>query len=780
MNLKKAIPLPLLSLSSLLLVLLAFPLQASAQQAIGQWQIHQSYDVPTYVTAAGNKIYAIASNSLFSYDKEDGSLEEYNKINFLNDNSISTIRYNSETKCLVIVYRNTNIDLLYQDGNDNSVYNLSEYQNKTLSYNKTINNVCNIGPNSYLCTGFGLVCIDTRTAQFGNTYILGQNTYACVEQNGYIYATTQNGVYRGDRSDNLLESSNWEKINNQAFYNAILFDNTIFFFDATNGIYRYNPETNETTRILAGNYHTSTAGNGRMIATNQYSFAIFSAADEWVTFDQRSAFNSACYSDGLYWGAMNSGELCAYTLDEANPGFTLVQTLRTPSGPRRPLAAYMTMCGEDKLYVCGGGSYLDRYYNNGTIMYYSEGNWYSFQEEGISDITGLDYMDISTIAFNPSDTSQAFASAIGEGVYEFRNGQFVQLYNQANSTLRSCLNNSKRYVRVSGLNFDSQGNLWAFNMEVDSVVNVRRASDGAWIRPYYPALSTWAPNRSLFDSKGRLWVGSMKATSGLCCITFGNVLESSEDDQAQSRTTFYNQDGSNIASSGDLRIFSLAEDKDGGIWVGSNEGPLLIENPDRWYDENFYFTQVKIPRNDGTNLADYLLDGQRINAIAVDGGNRKWFGTQENGLYLIDSDNMTELQHFTTDNSPLPSNNIQSIAIFPRTGEVFIGTAEGIVSYQSDATEGQAEFSSEVHAYPNPVRSDYTGPIAIRGLMYDSDIKIVDASGRLVRQGTSTGGMYTWDGCNQEGKRVSRGIYMVLAANAEGKESVVTKIAVIR
>lgn len=776
MNFPKAFPPCRQMLACLLALLLALAPKAAAPQAIGEWQLHQSYGVPTYITAAGSKIYALASNSLFSYDREDGALEEYNKINYLSDHSVSYIRYNSETGCLVIVYSNTNIDLMYRDG---SVYNLPEYQNKTLSYNKTINNVCCLGTSAYLCTGFGLVEINTSSAQFGNTYILGQDTYACVEQNDYIYATTPNGVYRGNRSDNLLESSNWEQILDQDFYNAILFDNTLFFFHSTNGIYRYDPETNEATRILVGNYHTSTSGNGRMIATNQYSFAIFSSADEWITFDQSQTFNSICYSNGLYWGAMNSGNLCAFTLNEDNSGFTLSQTVRTPSGPRRSLAAYMTICGE-KLYVCGGGSYLDRYYNNGTIMYYSDGNWYSFQEDGISDITGLDYLDISTIAFNPNDTSQAFASAIGEGVYEFRNGQFVQLYSQANSTLRSCLNNSNRFVRVSGLNFDSQGNLWAFNMEVDSVVNILRASDGTWIRPYYPAISTWVPNRSLFDSQGRLWIGSMKAVSGLCCITLGNVLESSEDDQVQARTSFYNQDGTNISSSGSLRIFALAEDKDGGIWVGTDEGPLLIENPSRWYDDSFYFTQVKIPRNDGTNLADYLLDGQRINAIAVDGGNRKWFGTQENGLYLIDSDNTTELQHFTTSNSPLPSDNIQSIAIFPNTGEVFIGTSEGIISYQSDATEGQEEFSSEIHAYPNPVCSDYTGPIAIRGLKYESDIKIIDASGRLVRQGTSTGGMYTWDGCNQEGRRVSRGIYMVLATDAEGNSSVVTKIAVIR
>lgn len=775
MKSSKSLPPFPLSAACLAILLLLFSPALAAQQAIGQWQSHQSYTVPTYATAAGNKIYVVASNSLFSFDTEDNSLEEYNKVNALNDYSISQIRYIPETKCLIIVYRNSNIDLMYEDG---TVYNLREYADKSLSYNKTINNVSTVGPVFYLCTGFGLVSIDSRTAQFENTYILGQDTYACVEQNGNLYAATADGVYRGDKSTNLLESGNWEKIDNQAFYNAYLFDNTIFFFHSVNGVYRYRPETGSTDRILAGNYHTSTMGNGQMIATNQYSMAIFTSADEWITFDQRTAFNSICYADGLYWGAMADGSLSAYTLDEAGPGFSPARTISAPSGPKRALAAYMKIYG-DRLFVCGGGSYLDRYYNNGTIMCYTDGRWTSFQEEGIKDITGLDYLDISTLVLNPADTSQAFASSVGEGVYEFRHGQFVRLYDQANSTLRSCLNGSKRFVRVSGMNYDPDGNLWAFNMEVDSVVNILKP-DGSWVRPYYPEISAWNPNRTLFDSKGRLWFGSMKATGGICCITPGDVPESSEDDRVLARTVYYNQDGSSIGSGSTLHVFSMAEDKDGCIWIGSSEGPLLIDSPDRWYEDNFHFTQVKIPRNDGTNLADYLLAGERINAIAVDGGNRKWFGTQENGLYLIDSDNTTQLLHFTTENSPLPSNNIQSIAIFPTTGEVFIGTDAGIVSYQSDATEGGEQFASDVHAFPNPVGSDYTGPITIKGLMRESDIKIVDAGGRLVRQGVSTGGMYTWDGCNAEGRRVARGVYMVLAADAEGKESVVTKIAVIR
>ena len=192
-------------------------------------------------------------------------------------------------------------------------------------------------------------------------------------------------------------------------------------------------------------------------------------------------------------------------------------------------------------------------------------------------------------------------------------------------------------------------------------------------------------------------------------------------------------------------------------------------------------TQVKVPRNDGTNYADYLLANIDISSIAVDGAGRKWFGTKQNGVYLISADNMTQIQHFTTDNSALLSNVVRSIAINPTTGEVFFGTDKGLCSYISDATQTNTEMNSDnVWAYPNPVSPGYTGLITITGLTYNADVKIVASNGALVNEGRSNGGTYTWDGCDQKGRRVASGVYMVITATNTGEKGTVCKIAIVR
>ena len=180
-------------------------------------------------------------------------------------------------------------------------------------------------------------------------------------------------------------------------------------------------------------------------------------------------------------------------------------------------------------------------------------------------------------------------------------------------------------------------------------------------------------------------------------------------------------------------------------------------------------------------LRSYLLANINTHCMAIDGGGRKWFGTTDNGVYLISADNNTQIHHFTSSNSPLLSDNIESIAINHNTGEVFFGTGNGLCSYISDATAAANEMTDDkVYAYPNPVTPDYNGLITIVGLSYDADVKILSANGLLIFEGRSIGGSFTWNGRDTTGNRVASGIYMVATATSDGNKGVVCKIAIIK
>ena len=274
-----------------------------------------------------------------------------------------------------------------------------------------------------------------------------------------------------------------------------------------------------------------------------------------------------------------------------------------------------------------------------------------------------------------------------------------------------------------------------------------------------------------FDSRGILWFTNNNWT--LSAFYQYNT----KDNTVVACEEFINQDGTRVEVGGGVRC--VVEEDNVGMWICTNAGPLLLEKS-KYGESNPTFIQIKVPRNDGTDYADYLLANIDISSMVIDGGNRKWFGTKGNGVYLISADNMTQIHHFTTENSKLLSDNILDIVINPTTGEVFFGTDKGLCSYVSDATEPNDEMTKDnIWAYPNPVESGYTGPITITGLTLDADVKILAANGALIAEGRSNGGTFVWDGCDKQGRRVASGIYMVATATSSGEKGTVCKIAIV-
>lgn len=448
----------------------------------------------------------------------------------------------------------------------------------------------------------------------------------------------------------------------------------------------------------------------------------------------------------------------------------IISTLQ-PGGPK-----YNNFYGmrfvNNLLYTCGGlwGHLIDAG-RPGTIQLLDKGNW-TIYDDSIAAKTGIKYVDVNSVDVDPLDPNHVFAGA-KSGLYEFQNGKFIKHYNSENSLITSFNNTSKNYQLITSVKFDTDGNLWMLNSQSPSNQSlIEYTKDGKWVSHHKPELYNLGSLECLMqDSRRLLWfVNNHHELPSIYCYQ-------ASTDQLNKYSSFVNEDGATLSP---VFVRYVTEDKNQDIWIGTNIGPLLLYKKDITSDTPI-FTQVKVPRNDGTNYADYLLSGVDISCIAIDGSNRKWFGTNGNGIYVISNDCLTQIYHFTTNNSNLLSNNIEAIAINEQTGEVFAGTDKGLCSYMSDASSPNNEMTKDnVWAYPNPVKPDYTGLITITGLSFDADVKIVTTNGILVNQGRSNGGTYTWNGKDLKGQKVASGIYMVETATSDGSKGTVCKIAIVK
>ena len=452
-----------------------------------------------------------------------------------------------------------------------------------------------------------------------------------------------------------------------------------------------------------------------------------------------------------------------------------------PGGPKYNRFFFMQYLN-DRLYSTGGAFEPGAIGLNqpGTIQILKKDEWSIFQDE-LDKITGYYYHDMNCLAVDPKNPEHVFVGGRA-GLYEFLDGKLKKYFNKENSLLHPTINTitnedlGNDYVPIQGLIFDRKNNLWILNCGTRETSLLKLSPDGTMTDHSKPELmngklTLQVMRRPILDSRGLIWfVNNHYEAPGLFCYN-------PETDKLSVFKNFKNQDGAPIMV---IQMRCVVEDAYQNIWVGTNVGPLRLNVDQMQNPSDAIFEQIKIPRNDGTNLADYLLAGVDISCMAIDGGGRKWFGTNGNGVYLISADNMKQVQHFLSDNSKLISNNIESIAINDKTGEVFIGTDKGLCSYMSDATKpSDNPGGEETYAYPNPVRPNYTGLITVVGLAFNSDVKIVTTNGVLVAKGTSNGGTFTWDGNDLNGKRVASGVYMVQTSDQEGNNGTVCKIAIV-
>lgn len=651
---------------------------------VGSWKNYLAYTNIQWAEQGGNKVYVLADNSLYAYNRNDQSIETYSKLTGLSDMNIRLIGWNSAARRLVIVYDNYNIDLLDERGN---VVNVPDYYLRSMTIDKTINSIDMNGNNCYLSTGFGIVRLNVARAEFLDTYNLSFAVNYSYIEGGNLYAASETqGVYRGSLGSNLLDRNNWVRV----------------------GDYVARNKTADPT--LLEQAHTLRPDGPR-----------------YNTFVSIDFLNNKLYSVGGYFKAGN--------IETNRPG--IVQVWDKPT------------------------------------------NVWSIYQDDISSITGYWYGDVNAFAVDPRDPNHVFVGG-RTGLYEFQNGQLSAFYNRDNSLLQGAMDRNREldnnYVLINGLSFDNVGNLWIVNSQTSRENLLRLSPDGQMTSFSKTDLISGGVGASVLsdmhlDSRNQFWF----CNDDYRMPALFNYDPST--DNLRTFTHFINDDGATLEI---LAVRCWAEDPSGDIWVGTTAGPLLLERNQMSNPANAYFTQIKIPRNDGTNQADYLLGGLDITAIALDGAGRKWMAARDNGVYLISADNMTQEQHFLTSNSELLSNNVLDIAIDHATGEVFFATEAGLCSYMGNATQPSSQTdNTAIYAYPNPVRPGYTGPITIIGLTLNADVKIVTTNGTLVAEGISNGGAFTWDGRDKKGQRVASGIYIVETANAQGESSSVCKIAVV-
>ena len=764
-------------LSLLLVTILTLLSPVEIKASIGEWTLYQSYHNVTYCEVVGDKIYVLASGALYSYNTNDNEVRTYDKITHLSDIEITHIKYSSFVDGLVIIYKNANIDILY---NDESVYNISDFKNKILP-NKTINNIDIQGNTAYLSTAFGIVVLNLENLEFSNTYNLELNTYCTLTYKDKIYAGTSSGLYCCDMGKNMLDKNNWVQLNDKSTEGICTLGGIIYCLTKDTGINTLDPDNGLLKNIAkSSSYHRIYNNGNEIIAPGKNKTTIIDSNKKVFTYNTSNNVHTSKKGE-KYWDCKGYNGLVEYRLKENKP--EIIKEYIQPNSPIRNYCEYMKCTGAGKLLVAGGNiNYFDNIFHEGTLVEYDYKNnkWINLPEDTIKSVTGYNYVNICSVDEDPTEPGHYFASSFGYGVYEFKDGKFIKHYNHKNSKIESVSSGkyAYAYVRVPTVKFDNEGNLWCVNSDVKNIVKVRK-KDTTWVSLNYKDIEYWeTAAKPYIDSRGWLWLTAIQGDPGLFCAKTNNTpFDTSDDTTKKWINKFINQDG---ISYDIYQLFDIAEDKNGEIWVGTNIGVFVIDNPEKFFNDGI-FKQIKIARNDGTGLADYFMSGIYIKDIEIDGANRKWIGTNSNGIYLVSADGQETIHHFTTENSPLPSDCIESIAINDITGEVFIGTDKGIVSYMGDATTPTNELEKgNIHAYPNPVRADYNGKITIVGLTYDCNVKIVDAAGYLINEGESNGGMYSWNGRNMRGEKVASGVYYVLTYDSNGKEGVATKILITR
>lgn len=750
-------------------------MRMSGQIPVGSWQDHLSYSSSLYLAAGNDKIYSSAGASLLIMDSKTGITSKLSKANGLTGTGISAIAWSEQEETLVIVYRNTDVDLVKKG----RITNIPDIRNKYIPGLKEIYNISVTGNLALLSGSFGIVVVDVRGRYIADTWRPGPDgntneVFETVLFNDRVYAATAKGVYSAPRNrTGLSYFGNWDKLAglsvSDAVYDKIAATSSSLFINKPGGasspdsLFRITPGQPEQLVFSRPDAKVRSVDPAPAGVTAALTSSLVNFSEEGLIVREILSYgiaspnprNTLSYK-GIVWIADASAGLVS-TLDFLN-----FETHTLP-GPYTNNVADICFAGA-RAYVTGGT--VDNAWGN---VYRPLQIFINSGQEWISNILyGQADRDAMRVVADPADPDRYFVSSWGNGLFEFRNSTLVNNFNQYNSPLSSIIPGDN-YTRICGLAFDRSGNLWITQSGVSGNLRVLK-TDGTWTSTAVN-LNVPVVGDIVIDDNGFIWT-LLPRGHGMLVYDPGNTPGDITDDR-YTRLQVEDADGHVMTN-----LFSAARDRDGNIWVGTDMGPAVYYTPAKVFESNLKATRVKVPRNDGSGLADYLLGTETITSISIDGANRKWFGTMSSGAYLVSEDGRTQIHNFSSANSPLLSDNIVKINVNSESGEVWFGTSAGIISFRGDATGGREDYSG-MYVFPNPVREDYDGPVTVTGLIEGSYVKVTDISGNLVFETTSNGGQAQWDLQNYRGRRVSSGVYLVFASNPDGTLAKVIKLLVI-
>ncbi len=752
------------------------------QQAMGTWRTHFAYNQVKGISQSDEKVYAISTEgALFSIGKYDDAIEIYSKIYGLNDNIVSFIKHSHENNALVIVYDNSNIDILTDDG---EIYNIPDVYNKNLGHSKKINDIKFNDKYAYLACDFGIIVLDLKRYEVKDTYIIGEGaSYITINNisinNQTIYAAAEDKVLYADiNNKNLANYQNWNSLNglpSSEIRNFAAYKSNQYLLSKDSTIFEL--ANNQWSKINSNVTHICEDGDRFWyILSSGYAHSIDNSIS-FKTFYCRTIESD--YDDSnIIWHSDTRG-ISKYFINKSAASFF------KPSGPITKYT-WRIKYANGKMYVVPGGRWTSQYNRLGEIMIYDGNNWLNINNADIKAQSEYRVNDLVDITVNPFDKDQFFVASYGAGILEFRNNKLVKHYTAHNSGIESIFasadpssNDFNHYQRVDGLTYDKDGNLWMLNRGQAQIKYMK--PNGDFVNLAHSQILKFGTLQDiLIDQKNDklkfVLIPRSTSTSSTALFVFNdNATPSINDDQTRLFANFKDYDGNVFAP---INFHCIEQDNDGSIWIGTTTGVAVIDNTQKIFNSNMAVNRIKIPRNDGTGLADYLLSTEKINDIAVDGANRKWIATETSGVFLVSPDGLETVHHFTTENSPMLANNVQCIGINNETGEVFFGTSNGLISFQSDAIDGGENFEN-VHAFPNPVRPEYSGLISITGLVENSIVRITDVNGHVVYETRSNGGIATWNGLIKSGRRAATGVYIVMCVDSSGKKHATTKILFI-